>query len=97
MGLLPAHVFMCVARTPELRVRVTRVQVRLVRSRGGNTMECESAEGSVSLYWLPSKFSKVVWAQRGDFLIVGMCLTVEGCVYMACALDATRSARAGCT
>eukprot|EP00277_Geminigera_cryophila_P041802 CAMPEP_0173114966 /NCGR_PEP_ID=MMETSP1102-20130122/48048_1 /TAXON_ID=49646 /ORGANISM="Geminigera sp., Strain Caron Lab Isolate" /LENGTH=133 /DNA_ID=CAMNT_0014017569 /DNA_START=26 /DNA_END=424 /DNA_ORIENTATION=+ len=44
--------------------------VQLVRSRGGNTMECESSDGSASLYWLPSKFSKVIWAQRGDFLIV---------------------------
>ena len=33
-------------------------------------MECECADGTSSLYWLPSKFSKVVWAQRGDFLIV---------------------------
>jgi hypothetical protein len=45
-------------------------QVQLVRSRGGNTMECGSADGGVSLYWLPAKFSKVIWAQRGDFLIV---------------------------
>ena len=44
--------------------------VRLVRSRGGNTMECEGADGSVSLFWLPAKFSKNVWAQRGDYLIV---------------------------
>ena len=44
--------------------------MRLVRSRGGNTMECEGPDGSVSLYWLPAKFSKVVWAQRGDYLIV---------------------------
>jgi hypothetical protein len=40
-------------------------------------MECESADGSVSLYWLPSRFSKVVWAQRGDFLIVGMSSVVS--------------------
>ena len=26
-------------------------QVRLVRSRGGNTMECESEDGRSSLYW----------------------------------------------
>jgi len=40
-----------------------QTQVQLVRSRGGNTMECESSDGSASLYWLPSKFSKVIWAQ----------------------------------
>jgi hypothetical protein len=33
-------------------------------------MECEGADGSVSLFWLPAKFSKNVWAQRGDYLIV---------------------------
>ncbi|EKX51291.1 hypothetical protein GUITHDRAFT_85170 [Guillardia theta CCMP2712] len=44
--------------------------VRLVRSRGGNTMECECEDGQTILCWLPAKFSKVVWAQRGDFLIV---------------------------
>jgi translation initiation factor IF-1 len=44
--------------------------VQLVRSRGGNTMECKSADGEELLCWLPQKFSKVVWAQRGDFLIV---------------------------
>ena len=37
--------------------------VQLARSRGGNTMECECPDGSVSLFWLPSKFSKVIWAQ----------------------------------
>mmetsp|Transcript_32419 Transcript_32419/g.65069 ORF Transcript_32419/g.65069 Transcript_32419/m.65069 type:complete len:186 (+) Transcript_32419:25-582(+) len=44
--------------------------VRLVKSRGGNTMECEKADTSTLLCFLPAKFSKVVWAQRGDFLIV---------------------------
>lgn len=33
-------------------------------------MECEGADGRISLYWLPAKFSKNVWAQRGDYLIV---------------------------
>ncbi len=32
--------------------------------------ECENAEGITLLCWLPNKFSKVVWAQRGDYLIV---------------------------
>ena len=40
-------------------------QVQLVRSRGGNTMECEAADGTVSLYWLPAKFSKVGPAMDG--------------------------------
>ena len=40
-------------------------QVQLVRSRGGNTMECEAADGTVSLYWLPAKFSKVGPAMEG--------------------------------
>ena len=44
--------------------------VRLVRSRGGNVMECESSAGGNILCLLPAKFSRVVWAQRGDFLIV---------------------------
>eukprot|EP00960_Hanusia_phi_P062306 765110-Hanusia_phi.AAC.1 len=33
-------------------------------------MECECEDGQSILCWLPAKFSKVVWAQRGDFLIV---------------------------
>jgi hypothetical protein len=32
--------------------------------------ECEGPDGETLLCWLPNKFSKVVWAQRGDFLIV---------------------------
>lgn len=30
------------------------------------------------LCWLPNKFSKVVWAQRGDFLIVSPSAPEEG-------------------
>ncbi|KAJ1475000.1 hypothetical protein T484DRAFT_1659183, partial [Baffinella frigidus] len=44
--------------------------VQLVRSRGGNTMECKLPDGAEVLCWLPSKLNKVVWAQRGDYLIV---------------------------
>jgi hypothetical protein len=33
--------------------------VKLIRSRGGNVMECENAEGTTLLCILPAKFSKV--------------------------------------
>eukprot|EP00288_Rhodomonas_lens_P012976 CAMPEP_0177709548 /NCGR_PEP_ID=MMETSP0484_2-20121128/10862_1 /TAXON_ID=354590 /ORGANISM="Rhodomonas lens, Strain RHODO" /LENGTH=155 /DNA_ID=CAMNT_0019221173 /DNA_START=114 /DNA_END=581 /DNA_ORIENTATION=+ len=33
-------------------------------------MECEKSDGTSLLCLLPAKFSKVVWAQRGDYLIV---------------------------
>jgi hypothetical protein len=40
--------------------------------RGGSLImtPLKGADGSVSLFWLPAKFSKNVWAQRGDYLIV---------------------------
>jgi len=33
--------------------------VQLVRSRGGNTLECKQADGAEVLCWLPSKLNKV--------------------------------------
>ena len=94
--------------------------VQLVRSRGGNTMECKLADGAEVLCWLPSKLNKVrapppapmnarlslirlaraalacgvrcrevvdatpppprqvVWAQRGDYMIVEPSSEVAG-------------------
>ncbi len=40
--------------------------------------ECEDSEGKTLLCWLPNKFSKVVWAQRGDYLIVAPSKEEEG-------------------
>ena len=55
-------------------------------------MECESADSSVSLFWLPAKFSKVVWAQRGDFLIVGK--TAKSSMHgIACTRERTRATK----
>ena len=43
--------------------------VKLIRSRGGNVMECENAEGTTLLCILPAKFSKVgfVYLTPHDF------------------------------
>lgn len=43
--------------------------VRTVASRGGNTFEVERGDGSFTLVLMPSKFRKLIWAQRGDIMV----------------------------
>ncbi|TMW55101.1 hypothetical protein Poli38472_013863 [Pythium oligandrum] len=44
--------------------------VRVVALRGSNLFEVQHADASKSLTMLPTKFRKLIWVKRGDFLIV---------------------------
>jgi translation initiation factor IF-1 len=44
--------------------------VRVVALRGSNLFEVANAEGDKSVTMLPTKFRKLIWVKRGDFLIV---------------------------
>jgi hypothetical protein len=55
--------------------------VKLIRSRGGNVMECENAEGTMVLCILPAKFSKVCVASNLPPIIFELSRLVNsGCV-----------------
>ncbi|KAK8799237.1 hypothetical protein WA171_005984 [Blastocystis sp. BT1] len=43
---------------------------RIIGSRGGNMFEIELANGTKSLAILPTKFNKLIWMKRGDYVIV---------------------------
>ncbi|KAF4043945.1 Translation initiation factor 1A / IF-1 [Phytophthora infestans] len=45
--------------------------VRVTALRGSNLFEVEDANGAKSVTMLPTKFRKLIWVKRGDFLIVG--------------------------
>lgn len=44
--------------------------VRVVALRGSNLFEVVNAAGDKSVTMLPTKFRKLIWVKRGDFLIV---------------------------
>ncbi|KAF4322450.1 hypothetical protein BBO99_00002477 [Phytophthora kernoviae] len=44
--------------------------VRVVALRGSNLFEVVDAAGAKSVTMLPTKFRKLIWVKRGDFLIV---------------------------
>jgi probable RNA-binding protein EIF1AD len=43
--------------------------IQIVSSQGSNQLEVRTADGAVSLAILPTKFRRLVWVKRGDFLI----------------------------
>ncbi|KAE9048951.1 hypothetical protein PR003_g111 [Phytophthora rubi] len=45
--------------------------VRVTALRGSNLFEVVDAEGTKAVTMLPTKFRKLIWVKRGDFLIVG--------------------------
>ncbi|KAG1688049.1 hypothetical protein DVH05_007567 [Phytophthora capsici] len=45
--------------------------VRVTALRGSNLFEVVDANGAKSVTMLPTKFRKLIWVKRGDFLIVG--------------------------
>ncbi|KAG2948241.1 hypothetical protein PC117_g6185 [Phytophthora cactorum] len=45
--------------------------VRVTALRGSNLFEVVDAKGAKSVTMLPTKFRKLIWVKRGDFLIVG--------------------------
>ncbi|ETI40666.1 hypothetical protein F441_13956 [Phytophthora nicotianae CJ01A1] len=45
--------------------------VRVTALRGSNLFEVVDANGVKSVTMLPTKFRKLIWVKRGDFLIVG--------------------------
>ncbi|CAI5723974.1 unnamed protein product [Peronospora destructor] len=45
--------------------------VRVTALRGTNLFEVVDAQGAKSVTMLPTKFRKLIWVKRGDFLIVG--------------------------
>ncbi|CAH0489990.1 unnamed protein product [Peronospora farinosa] len=45
--------------------------VRVTALRGTNLFEVVDAQGIQSVTMLPTKFRKLIWVKRGDFLIVG--------------------------
>ncbi|CAH0477303.1 unnamed protein product [Peronospora belbahrii] len=45
--------------------------VRVIALRGSNLFEVVDAHGDKSVTMLPTKFRKLIWVKRGDFLIVG--------------------------
>lgn len=47
--------------------------VRVITSRGTNIFEIETIKSAVELALMPSKFRKLIWIKRGDFLIVSGC------------------------
>ncbi|OQR94761.1 hypothetical protein ACHHYP_00935 [Achlya hypogyna] len=53
---------------PEPEAGEVIVQVKSLR--GGNLFEVETPTGEVSLAMLPTKYRKLIWVRRGDFLIV---------------------------
>ncbi|CAK4613297.1 hypothetical protein LEN26_006800 [Aphanomyces euteiches] len=44
--------------------------VRVQSMRGSNLLEIETPEGSTGLAMLPTKYRKLIWIRRGDYLIV---------------------------
>ncbi|KAG7400570.1 putative RNA-binding protein eif1ad [Phytophthora boehmeriae] len=44
--------------------------VRVIALRGSNLFEIVDAAGAKSVTMLPTKFRKLIWVKRGDFLIV---------------------------
>jgi probable RNA-binding protein EIF1AD len=44
--------------------------VKVVELRGSNVCEVQDQEGSKFLVSFPSKFKKLIWIKRGDYLIV---------------------------
>lgn len=44
--------------------------VQVVGTRGSNVLEINLPSGEKSLAMLPTKFRKLIWVKRGDFLIV---------------------------
>lgn len=43
--------------------------VQIVRSQGSNLLEVRGADGAEALAILPTKFRRLVWVKRGDFVI----------------------------
>ena len=43
--------------------------VQIVRSQGSNLLEVRGADGAEAIAILPTKFRKLVWVKRNDFLI----------------------------
>jgi probable RNA-binding protein EIF1AD len=43
---------------------------QVIQSHGGNMFEVITSEGKKSLARLPTKFQKLIWVKRGDFVIV---------------------------
>ena len=44
--------------------------VVMVRSHGSNILEIRTASGEISLCRLPTKFRRLIWVKKGDFMIV---------------------------
>jgi len=44
--------------------------VKVVESRGSNILQVQCPDGTKALAMLPTKFRKLIWVKRGDFLIV---------------------------
>uniref|UniRef100_K3WB96 S1-like domain-containing protein n=1 Tax=Globisporangium ultimum (strain ATCC 200006 / CBS 805.95 / DAOM BR144) TaxID=431595 RepID=K3WB96_GLOUD len=45
--------------------------VQVVGLRGSNLFEVKNEHGEASVTMLPTKYRKLIWVKRGDFLIVG--------------------------
>jgi translation initiation factor IF-1 len=44
--------------------------VRVVALRGSNLFEVRQADGTMAVTMLPTRFRKLIWVKRGDYLIV---------------------------
>eukprot|EP00743_Colponemidia_sp_Colp-15_P007390 GILK01007983.1.p1 GENE.GILK01007983.1~~GILK01007983.1.p1 ORF type:complete len:146 (-),score=30.42 GILK01007983.1:126-563(-) len=55
--------------------------VKVAALRGGNIVDIETQDGIAALARMPSKFNKLIWIKRGDFLIVSMEASATGPSY----------------
>eukprot|EP01027_Heterolobosea_sp_BB2_P009320 GEZU01013751.1.p1 GENE.GEZU01013751.1~~GEZU01013751.1.p1 ORF type:complete len:182 (+),score=65.77 GEZU01013751.1:95-640(+) len=51
--------------------------VRVVATRGTNQVEVEACDGEKMLVMMPTKFRKLIWIKRGDYLIIDTDLSEE--------------------
>lgn len=64
------HVFLEVLKDDISPPRENQQIVRVLRSRGNNLHEVQSPDNSVFLVSMPTKYRKLIWVRRGDYVMV---------------------------